>query len=59
MKLTDGPIMGRLLVACLFGMAWFPVVDWAQNPPRPQSAIGGVIAAGAVVGLVKGGLSRA
>jgi len=55
MKLTDGPIMGRLLVACLFGMAWFPVVDWAQNPPRPQSAIGGVIAAGAVVGLVKGG----
>ena len=45
----------RLLVTCLFGIMWFSAAGSAQNPPPPQSAISGVISAGARVDLVKGG----
>lgn len=55
MKLLDRSNIGGLFVACLSGIAWFSVVGSAQNPPPPQSAISGVISAGAKVELVKGG----
>lgn len=55
MKLLDSAHLGGLFVAGLFGIAWFSVVGSAQNPPPPQSAISGVISAGAKVELVKGG----
>lgn len=55
MKLLDRSNIGGRFVACLFGIAWFSVAGWAQNPPPPQSAISGVISAGVKVELVKGG----
>jgi gluconolactonase len=44
-------------LASLFGIAWFSAAGWAQTPASPQMAIDGVIAAGAKVELIKGGLT--
>src|SRR2546426_2133440 len=58
MKISVRSILRWTLVTCLF-TGTFSFVGWAQNPPAPQAAISGVIAAGAKVELVRGGLKGA
>ena len=56
MMLSDRPItVDRLTIICFVWIAWLSIASFAQNPAPPQSAVSGVIAAGAKVELVKGG----
>src|SRR6267142_1147790 len=58
MKISVRSIIRWTLVTCLF-TGTFSFIGWAQNPPAAQAAISGVIAAGAKVELVRGGLKGA
>src|SRR3989442_7490698 len=58
MKISVRSILRWTLVTCLF-TGTFSFVGWAQNPPASQAVISGVIAAGAKVALVRGGLKGA
>ena len=59
MKISDRSIIRWTLVTCLFTGTLFSFARWAQNPSAAQAAISGVIAAGAKVELVRGGLKGA
>ena len=45
----------RLWFTSIVGTVGFSIVGWAQSPSPPQTAISGVISAGALVELVEGG----
>jgi gluconolactonase len=58
MNVFGRAIMERLLVTSLLWTLCFSIVGWTQNPSPLQSAITGVISAGAKVEMIKGGFQR-